>query len=73
MLPRIVIGAYRHPDAASRCSDAAPFSRTASPLSRYERADYGSTADAGALVGVKPLAKVGPTVHSLVDWLYSSE
>jgi hypothetical protein len=27
MLPRIMFGAYRHPDAASRSSDAAPLSR----------------------------------------------
>ncbi len=34
---------------------------------------YGSTTVAAALVGVKPGAKVGPTVQVLLDWLYSSE
>jgi len=30
---------------------------------------YGSTAEAGALVGATPLAKAGPTVQVLLDWL----
>jgi len=35
--------------------------------------DYGSTTEAGALVGVKPAAGAGPTAQVLADWLYSSE
>jgi hypothetical protein len=39
----------------------------------FDVPSYGSTAEAAALVGVKPAAKVGPTVQVPLDWLYSSE
>ena len=49
----------------------------AAPLvpNAWQHADRRATAVmvAGALVGVKPLAGAGPTVHNLVPWLYSSE
>ena len=34
---------------------------------------YGSTAEAAPLLGEKPLAGAGPTNHTRLDWLYSSE
>jgi hypothetical protein len=46
--------------------------RTAPPLlSRYERADYGSNAEAGALAGVEAGAAV-PSVQVPVLGLYNS-
>ncbi len=56
---------------------ATPFLRrgTALPVRSvcFDASSYGSNAEAAALVGVKPAAKVGPTVQVPVDWLYSSE
>ena len=63
---------YRQPSAASRSSDAAPpLEGRHRHFSRYERADYGSTADAGALAGVDAGAEA-PSVQVPVLGLYSS-
>jgi hypothetical protein len=52
-----------------------PLGGTALPVRSvcFDVPGYGSTAEAAALVGVKPAAKVGPTVQVPLAWLYSSE
>ena len=75
-LLRLDAGAQDQSEPSQKCDHRAFSQHTRGHPSRRIRFSvpcYGSTSEAGPLVGMKPLAKVGPTVQVLLDWLYSSE